>query len=106
MSARAIEAVTAHINREVGSNIATAITVIPVDTSSKGDQKATDSQMARAREGPGQTNIEAGRNQLEREALLVDLGIFEEMRGLCKTRMERSVAGTDDGTRHRRICRE
>ena len=72
MSARAIEAVTAHINREVGSNIATAVTVIPVDTSSKGDQKATDSQMARAREGPGQTNIEAGHNQLEREALLVD----------------------------------
>ena len=105
MSARAIEAVTAHIHR-AEINIATAITVILVDTSGKGGEKGTDSQMARAREVPGQTNIEVGRNHLERESLLVGLGAFEEMRGWCKTHMERSVAGADDGVRRRRICRE
>ena len=75
MTARAME-VTTHINREVGLNIAIAIIVIPEDTSGEGDERGTDSQMEKAREVPGQTDIEVGRNQLERKALLVNCGAF------------------------------
>ena len=49
MIARAKEAVTAHINREVGTNIATASTVVLENTRGKGDAKDIDSQLARAR---------------------------------------------------------
>lgn len=50
--------------------------MILADTSGEGDERGTDSQMAKAREMPGQTNIEVRRNQLEREALRVDRGAF------------------------------
>jgi hypothetical protein len=71
MISRAKEAVTTHINREVGLNIATASTVIPGNTSGEGDEKGIDAQMERTRDVLGQTNIEVGHNQSEREALMV-----------------------------------
>jgi hypothetical protein len=76
MISRAKEAVTTHINREVGLNIASASTVIPEDTSGEGDEKGIDSQMERARDVLGQTNIEVGHNQSEGTLL-----VAEEARG-------------------------
>ena len=56
MIARAKEAVTAHINKEVGPNIATASTVVLENTRGEGNAKDIDSQLARAREVLRQTN--------------------------------------------------
>ena len=48
---KAKEAVTAHINREVGPNIATASTVVLENTRGEGDAKDIDSQIGKSERG-------------------------------------------------------
>jgi len=79
MIARVKEAVTTHINRGVGLNIATAGTVIPENTNGEGGEKDIDSKW-KGRVVLGQTKIEVGYNQLERGALLV----VEDVRGVSE----------------------
>ena len=56
MIARAKGAVTTHISREVGPNIATAITMVFENTRGEGNAKDIDLQLARARGVLRQTN--------------------------------------------------